>query len=127
MKIKTRKEDGFLDDENNNNEIILSKGDVIIIRGENENDYIRIVCGIEGRILITTNFTQNMEQYNLVKASQRLLGYPVKYCKCGNERGGLSHIHPLYVPFEVEDEKNISKKIKEEKKDLSMQRYDCFD
>lgn len=98
------KQDNFFDDEEENC-IILKPGEKIIIRGEEESDYIIIKCNVQGKLLITTNLTQNMEEYNLVKASQKLLGYPTLKCACGNEKGGLPHLHPIYIPFEYESEK----------------------
>lgn len=55
------------------------------------------------QIYITTSYTENMKMYPFTEASQRLLGIPPKRCKCGDERGGLPHLHPNYIPFEFED------------------------
>lgn len=75
MKIEI-KQDNFFDD-NEKNCIILKSEERIIVRGENEDDYIIMKCTVEGKLLITTNLIQDMEEYNLVKVSQKLLGYPI--------------------------------------------------
>lgn len=84
--------------------IILREGETIIIKTkESDNaDYIKIKRE-DAKLYITTNYTENMKMYPLVEASQRLLGISPKRCKCGDERGGLSHLHPIFIPFEFED------------------------
>lgn len=122
MEIKT-KQDNFFDDEEENY-IILNSGEKIIVRSDNESDYIMIKCSVEGKLLITTNLTKNMDEYNLIKASQKLLGYPTLKCACGSEKGGLPHLHPIDIPFEYESENNKLRKYKididqeQSKKDL---------
>lgn len=85
----------------------LEKGDSIIVRlTESETGYtghIEIACDSEGRLSFTTNYTQSMGMYSLIKGSQKLLGIPPKRCKCGDERGGFPHLHPINIPFELED------------------------
>lgn len=54
-------------------------------------------------LFLTTSYTQSKKYYDFIEASQKLLGIPVKECKCGDKRGGLPHAHPLYIPFELKD------------------------
>lgn len=54
-------------------------------------------------LFLTTSYTQSKKYYGFIEASQSLLGIPVKECKCGDERGGLPHAHPLYIPLELKD------------------------
>lgn len=83
--------------------IELKKGGSVVIRAEDQTGYIEIACDNNGKMLFTTHYTQGMKMYPYIEGSQRLLGISPKRCKCGDERGGLSHLHPNYIPFEFED------------------------
>lgn len=84
-------------------EIELKKGESVVIRVENQIGYIEIACDNKEKMLFTTHYTQNMKMYPYIEGSQRLLGISPKRCKCGDERGGLPHLHPNYITFEPED------------------------
>lgn len=71
-----------------------------------DREYIDIKCEKDGsleKMFLTTAYTAARRFFSFVEASQILLGISPKRCKCGDERGGLAHAHPLYIPFEFED------------------------